>query len=290
MSRFSIKDIESLTGVKAHTLRIWEQRYDFLKPKRTDTNIRYFDDEDLKTLLNVSLLNKNGVKISKIAKLTPEEIDELILEITAESNDISLQMHQLIKCMLQLDEMAFEQLLRNHISVYGITKTMTDLIFPFMNHIGVMWMSGSVNPAYEHFITNLIRSKLILASDALGYKNMNGYGKRFLLFLPKDEHHEIGLLFANYLIRSAGHHTMYLGQDLPCEDLYPVIETYKPDYIFTSLTTALNPKFLKKFIEFVASVNFPVLLAGRTLLSTGVQLPSNVIYINSTQDLSNVLG
>lgn len=289
MSKFSIKEIEALTGVKAHTLRIWEQRYHFFKPGRTDTNIRYYDDEDLKKLLNVALLNKNGYKISKIAKLNHKQIDDLILEISAEKDDHSLQIHQMIQAMLQLDEVMFEQLLRNNISLYGVAHTITQLIFPFLNHLGVMWMSGSVNPAYEHFISNLIRNKLIVATDQIGYRNQVGGSRKFLLFLPKDEHHELGLLFANYIIRSHGHHSMYLGQDLPLEDLQPVIQVYKPDYIFTSITTALNPKFLRKFLAFVAEVNKPVLLTGKTLLSTDIELPGTVVAINSLDDFEKIL-
>lgn len=279
--------MEALTGIKPHTLRIWEQRYDFLKPKRTQTNIRYYDDQDLKSLLNVALLNKNGIKISKIARLSQNEIDQIILEFSNNKDDHYYQIHSLIGCMLRLDEFCFEQIIRNNFTMHGVTDTMTNLIFPFLDHIGVLWMSGAVNPAFEHFITNMIRSKLIVATDRLGYHNNNKpEKKKYLLFLPSGESHEIGLLFANYYFRSQGHHTMYLGQNLPVEDLQIIVRTYKPDYIFTSVTTALNPKKIKNFFDVLShDLQLPVLITGRIITQHKVNMPANFNIITAASDL-----
>ena len=257
MNQFSIKDVEALTGIKPHTLRIWEQRYDLLKPKRTATNIRYYDDADLKSLLNISLLNTHGIKISKIAKLSQKEIDEIILEFSTNKEDYSFQVHALIGYMLSLDDARFEQVLRNNFTTHGVVKTMEELIWPFLAHIGVLWLSGAVNPAYEHLITNIICAKLIVATDQLGYnRKTNLPQKKYLLFLPEGETHDIGLLFANYYFRSVGHHTLFLGQNLPVEELDVICKTYQPDYIFTSITAALNPKKLKQFFETLSSSAF----------------------------------
>lgn len=288
MNQFSIKDVEALTGVKPHTLRVWELRYDFLKPKRTSTNIRYYDDDDLKSLLNVSLLNNHGYKISKIAKLTQKEIDEIILELSANKDDHSFQVHTLISCMLRLDEVTFEQVLRNNFAMCGVVKTMEDLIWPFLSHIGLLWMSGAINPAFEHFITNMIRSKLIVETDRLGYYNTIKPGcKKYLLFLPEGEIHEIGLLFANFYFRSQGHHTMYLGQNLPAQELELISQTYKPDYIFTSITTALNPKKMNRFFSALSSKSFllPVLITGRIAIDIKMKMPKNFHLIKSVKDL-----
>lgn len=288
MNQFSIKDVEALTGIKQHTLRIWEQRYNFIKPKRTNTNIRFYDDDDLKLLLNISLLNKNGFKISKIAKLSNNEIEEIILEFGNQSDNKLYQLHTLTGCMLNLDEYNFEQIIRNNFTMHGVAKTMTDLIFPFLNHIGVLWMSGAVNPAFEHFITNMIRSKLIVATDMLGYHKLSKHnGKKYLLFLPSGETHEIGLLFANYYFRSLGHHTMYLGQNLPANELQVIIQTYKPDYIFTSVTIPLTPKKMKTFLDALMSetIKVPVMLTGRILNELELPLPKHFHKIFSIDDL-----
>lgn len=288
MNQFSIKDVEALTGIKPHTLRIWEQRYDLLKPKRTLTNIRYYDDADLKSLLNISLLNAHGIKISKIAKLSQKEIDEIILEFSANKEDHSYQVHALIGYMLSLDDAMFEQVLNNNFTMHGVVKTMEELIWPFLSHIGVLWMSGAVNPAYEHFITNIICSKLIVATDQLGYnRKTNLAQKKYLLFLPEGETHDIGLLFANYYFRSVGHHTLFLGQNLPVEELDIICQTYKPDYIFTSITAALNPKKLKQFFETLSAPDFkwPVLFTGRVANETNIIMPENFTVIKKTTDL-----
>lgn len=292
MNQFSIKEVEALTGIKPHTLRIWEQRYDLLKPKRTATNIRYYDDVDLKSLLNISLLNNHGIKISKIAKLSQKEIDEIILEFSSNKEDHSFQVHALIGYMLSLDDAMFEQILQNNFTMHGIVKTMEELIWPFLSHIGILWLSGAVNPAYEHFITNIISSKLIVATDQLGYnRKTNLPQKKYLLFLPEGETHEIGLLFANFYFRSVGHHTLFLGQNLPVEELDIICKTYQPDFIFTSITAALNPKKLKQFFETLSSADFkwPVLFTGRVANDPNIKMPKNFHVIQKTSDLDSFI-
>jgi DNA-binding transcriptional MerR regulator len=198
---FSIKEIEALTGVKAHTIRVWEQRYEMVTPKRTDTNIRYYDEADLRKLLNVALLNRNGFKISEIAELSEEQIRAKVMSLAIEKSDHENQLQALTLSMLDLDEQAFEKLLSTSFLQMGIEKTMIQVVFPFFRSIGIMWQTGSINPAHEHFITNIIRQKLIVAIDGQNAR-MDGWGKKYMLFLPEGEFHEIGLLFANYAIRA----------------------------------------------------------------------------------------
>lgn len=284
MQRFSIKDIEALTGIKQHTLRIWEQRYNLPQPKRTTTNIRYYDDADLKLMLNVSMLNRFGVKISKITKLTEQEIERMVLAYMEKDQSDTVLTESLTNAMLQLDEMAFEKILSKNILQHGLEKTMLEVIFPFLKKIGVLWQSGNINPAYEHFIANLVRQKLMVAIDGQ-YKHVTPQTKKFILFLPAGEPHELGLLFANYLIRVRGHHTIYLGQNLPLADLVSVSNAYKADYVISVLTSTFKLKDTQDFVKAIAE-RFPlakILLSGNQLLNKGIYIPKNVMVIDDLE-------
>lgn len=290
MNHFSIKDVEALTGIKPHTLRIWEQRYGIPQPKRTATNIRYYDDEDIKMLLSVAMLNRQGHKISRITKMSREEVDKLVMELTLNASDHIIQIESLTKAMFSLDEIAFEKILSSNTLQHGLEGTFLQLVFPFLARVGMLWQTGSINPAYEHFMTNLIRQKLFVAIDSQP-KNIQPDSKKFLLFLPAHEPHEIGLLFANYLIRSRGHHTSYLGPNLPMDDLSPVMSIYQADYILTVLTSAITTQS-PLVVANKLSGDFPratVLLAGSQIFQANIHLPKNVRFLHSMQDLTNLL-
>ena len=283
MNHFSIKDIENLTGIKSHTLRIWEQRYGIPQPKRTATNIRYYDDEDLKLLLNVSLLNRQGHKISHITSMPKEELEQLVYSYSHDSKDTAIQLETLLAAMFNLDEPAFERILSSHLLKFGIEKTMIELFFPFLKRIGVLWQTGQVNPAFEHFISNLIRQKLIVAIDGQSASSKEN-AKKFILFLPENETHEIGLLFANYIIRARGHKTVYLGQNLPYTDLDAIVSHYKCDYIITVLTASPTKVGVQNFINSLAArfKKQTIFLTGFQVLETGkVDGPSNVKFVES---------
>lgn len=285
MSQFSIKDIESLTGIKAHTLRIWEQRYNLPQPKRTETNIRYYDDDDLKLLLNVAMLNRHGHKISEITRLSEQQIREIALDISVKSTHQSTHIQGMIASMINLDDRGFEKILSTCVLQYGLTRTVMEVIFPFMSLVGSMWQTGSVNPAFEHFMTNLIRQKLIVAIDAQEPLQI-AKAKNFLLFLPEGENHELGLLFANYIIRSSGHRTLYLGQNLPLADLEKVSERFNPDVVFTSVTTGF-PAALAEALVCELKDKFPnaqILLTGRYFVDHERQL-EGVTIIRQPSDL-----
>ena len=290
MNHFSIKDVEALTGIKPHTLRIWEQRYGIPQPKRTATNIRYYDDEDIKLLLSVAMLNRQGHKISKITKMQREELDNLVIELTLNASDNLIQIESLTKAMFNLDEIAFEKILSSNILQFGLENTFLSLVFPFLARVGVMWQTGSINPAYEHFITNLIRQKLFVAVDAQP-KNQQADSRKFLLFLPAHEPHEIGLLFANYLIRSRGHHTSYLGPNLPMDDLNPVMSIYKANYVLTVLTSAISSQSPIHVANKLSS-DFPqatILLAGSQIFQANINFPKNVKLLHTMRDLIDLL-
>ncbi len=276
MSRFSIRDLEQLSGIKAHTLRIWEQRYDLLSPKRTDTNIRHYDDNDLRLVLNVALLKENGFKISKIAEMSEVEMQTEVVKLTERSVKFPEQVHALTLSMVDMDDSRFEQILASNITKLGFERTMINIIYPFLSKIGVLWQTGSVNPAQEHFITNLIRQKLIVAIDGQ-YSEVREGGKKFILYLPEGELHELSLLFANYLIISRGHRSIYLGQSLPFIDLKSVFEIHEPEYILTVLTTVPGTSEVQSYVDKLAS-NFPnsqILLSGFQIVGQDIKIPVN---------------
>lgn len=248
MGVYSIKDLEQLSGIKAHTLRIWEQRYDILHPKRTPTNIRYYDDDDLRLVLNISSLNKNGHKISRIAKMSFDEIQELVREISSSNLECATQINALIIAMVELEEARFEKIISTNTLQFGFEKTMIQVIYPFLEQIGILWQTGSINPAHEHFISNLIRQKLIVAIDGqVGIPNANA--PKYILFLPEGELHELSLLFAAYIIKSRKNKVIYLGQSLPLCDLKMIIDFQKPDYVFSIISSFPTSEELKPYLE-----------------------------------------
>lgn len=288
MSTYSIKDLEQLSGIKAHTLRIWEQRYNLLNPKRTDTNIRFYDDDDLKLILNVALLNDNGYKISKIASMDSEEMRGEVMKLTERTLTHDDQIHALTICMIEMDEERFDKVLSTNILKLGFEQTMMNIIYPFMSKIGVLWQTGAINPAHEHFISNLVRQKLIVAIDG---QVPSGTGKKFLLFLPEGELHEISLLFASYLIKSKGNKVVYLGQNTPHEDLLTVYKIHEPDYMMTVITTSPSSEYAQEYLNKLAA-NFSsakILVTGYQVIGQDFIMPPNVKLMNYIRDIKELL-
>jgi DNA-binding transcriptional MerR regulator len=233
--RYSIKDLEQLSGIKAHTLRVWEQRYGLLEPQRTDTNIRFYSDDDLRYLLNIAYLNRNGRKISHIADMSKDEISEEVISLADNNLEASNQTSALVISMVNLDESRFEKIIGTNALQFGLERTMVDIVYPFLQRIGILWQTGNINPAHEHFISSLIRQKLIVAIDGQMVAQHQD-ARKYVLYLPEGELHEISLLFAAYIVKSRYNKLIYLGQSLPQADLEEVCEFYKPDVIFTLLT------------------------------------------------------
>ena len=246
MAEYKIKDIETLTGIKAHTIRIWEKRYGMLIPDRTDTKIRTYTDADLSFLLNVSLLNKKGVKISKIATMGTTAIHDMVAEIRLNSA-IDNAEEKLILALLELDEQLFRNTLNDLINNKGLEATFAENLIPFLDRIGVMWLVNSITAAQEHFISNLIRQKVITEIDKLPIPQKTN--ESVLLFLPEHDWHEIGLLFYQYLLRSKGHYTYYLGQSLPYDSLVDCIERLKPTVVLSSWLTAVDQHFIVGYFK-----------------------------------------
>lgn len=282
MGKYSIKDLEQLSGIKAHTIRIWEKRHNIISPSRTDTNIRFYSDEDLKRIINVSLLNTYGIKISRIARMTEKEVNQKVLEISEIKNEANVHIDQLVVAMIDIDEALFEKILNTLILRYGFERTVTEIIYPFLEKIGVLWQTKNITPAHEHFISNLIRQKIIVSIDGLSLPPPTAH--RVLLFLPEDEMHEIGLLFYHYLVRKAGFRTYYLGQNVPHNDLRQIVEIHKPQTLITSVTS-LPSKPIDQYFQRL-SHDFPDLL----ILASGLQvLRYKGLKVYNIQTFSTVL-
>ena len=288
--RYSIKDLEQLTGIKAHTIRIWEKRYQLISPERTSTNIRYYTDNDLKKLLNVSILNRNGIKISNIVTMNNDEINDRIIDISESNYDSDNQIEQLIISMIDLDETRFDRVLSSSVIKLGFDDTVVKVLYPFFEKIGLLWQIGTVYPAQEHFVSNLVRQKLIIAIDGQSGSHKPD-AKTFMMFLPSNEWHELGLLFYSYLVKKSGFRVLYLGQSVPFEDLLEVKNKHQIDYLFTSITT---PVTQKKYTEYVQQLSMA--FTENTIFITGYQanefniiLPDNVRKIASPEQFLNAV-
>ncbi|HTF80393.1 MAG TPA: MerR family transcriptional regulator [Cytophagales bacterium] len=286
MGIYSIRDLEVLSGIKAHTLRIWEQRFGIIEPKRTETNIRYYDDEDLKKILNISLLNQNGYKISKIAEMKEDEISKEVISLTNKNFSHPDQTNTLIHCMVSMDRERFEKVISKCVIQYGFEATMTKIIFPFLNKVGLLWLTGSISPAQEHFISHLIRKKIMVALDGQVLANAPNV-KTFLLYLPEGEYHELGLLFGSYIIRSRQHKVIYLGQSLPLAHLKDAYKQVNPDYLFTVFTTAPTEHSVQEYVDKIASdfINSKIIITGYQVVGQELKKPDNVDIIYKIDDL-----
>lgn len=274
MKTFSISDIENLTGIKAHTIRVWEQRYNFIAPKRTATNIRYYDDSDLCLFLNISTLNENGYKISKIAQLSAAEIAELVHTLQEDYFNVNVQVQTLSNAMLKMDETEFDEIFDKCVTDLGVQQTIETIIFPFMRKVGFMWQVNTINIAHEHFATHKIEQRLIAETTNLKQEK-NSKKLKCLLFLPPNETHQVGLLYSQYLLKLNGYRTLYLGQNLPFDSLQQAATYFEPDFALTSLTIP-NPNFdtltlINKLLESLG--NTKLLVAGA--LIHNVILPKN---------------
>lgn len=285
MGIFSIKDIEAVSGIKCHTLRIWEQRYGIIQPKRTETNIRYYDDEDLRYIINISILNKHGYKISEIAKMTNEQVKEAILKFSDRSAAFDSQIKGLVSAMLSFDEYQFHKILTTSVIQMGLEQTMVQVVFPFLTEVGILWQIGSIHPSHEHFASNIIKQKLYVAIDGQVGKFADTR-KKFLLFLPEREQHSIGLLFANYLLRSRGQDVLFLGQEVPVDDLKDACTGQHPDYIFTILTAAHIDVDKQQFVDRLSQYwpNSQIFVSGIQFNNCELNYPANVRVIKKMDD------
>lgn len=285
MNTFTIKDLENLSGIKAHTIRVWEQRYSFLRPQRTETNIRYYSNEELKMILNVALLTRYGFKISHIDRMSPEEISQKLMLLNDSQAQQERMVNELVKSMVDLDIAHFEDSLDRFISTRGIDKTINQLIFPFLEKIGILWQTNHVIPAQEHLVSNLIRQKLIVGIEKAG--SSLKLDRLYLLFLPEGEYHELGILYVYYLLKSRGASVLYLGANVPLKDVEFVVRHKKPDEIYSHITCTHTLPKVEKFMEQLhqSCPDTPLVISGTLARSGSRQLPSGIQFKHSLSDV-----
>lgn len=294
MIKYSISDLEKLTGIKAHTIRIWEQRYGLLTPLRTATNIRYYDDNQLKKLLNVSTLLRNGIKISHISSMTEEEIHSKLDKVAAELKEPGKQyeifINQLVSSGLTFNEPQFEKTFSSCLLRFGLQDTYVNVIYPLLDKVGLMWGKDELNPAQEHFVSNLLKQKLFTALDAL--PAVTSSSKSFVLFLPEEENHEIGLLFANYLLRSYHHKVIYLGQDVPFTNLEETVDFTKPTHLMTFLVGSQPQTNAQKYIDRLALrfKDLEILVSGNPWVIGKLKLTFNIHWVKSVEDFNKFIN
>lgn len=289
MGTYSIKELEQLSGIKAHTIRIWEKRHHLIEPQRTLTNIRYYSDYDLKKIINVSLLTTNGFKISNIARMSEEELSNSVLELSHTKNKAEIHIDQLVTTMLDLDEEKFERELDALEAKYDFETTITQVVYPFLEKIGLLWQTGNITPAHEHFISNLIRQRIIVSIASL--PQVSQATLRIVLFLPENELHEIGLLFYHYIARKNGFKTFYLGQSVPHEDLKTVCSIHRPHFLVTSLTSAPSADLLNSYLQKLCS-DFPnskIFASGAVLRRSSFKFSQNLKFFDNAMELRTML-
>lgn len=290
MNAFTIKDLENISGIKAHTIRIWEQRYSFLKPKRSDTNIRHYTGDELKTVINISFLNKYGIKISHIDKMTEAEILEKMLSINVAQAQQERIVNELIQHLIDLDMDHLDQVLLGHIHVKGIEHTVTHIIFPFLERIGILWLTNHINPAQEHLVFNIIRQKLIAAIESTS--NPVNATKTALLFLPEGEHHELGLLFMFYMLKSRGIKVLYVGANIPLKDLEYIVNLKKPTFLYSHLTAVADKFSFEKFITNLDHKlgHFEIVVSGQLTQSYKKKVPASISFKKSLGEVMEYIS
>lgn len=291
MGQYSIRDIEILSGVKAHTLRTWEQRYDFLKPERSESNIRFYTDEQLRLILNISTLNRSGMKISKIAGLPAEALCNEVEKICCGESEPCNVRDGLIRAMIDFDEARFEKTLSCAILKRGFTATFNEIMFPLLSRTGVLWSTGVIRPAQEHFMSNLIRRKLLSAIDNQFVKK-TAASRKMLLFLPEWEIHELVLLYSEYLLREHGHEVVYLGCSVPFGDVEFAVNSFNPHFLLTFFTMPLPEVEMQSYINKLAT-GFPLqktICGGKQTEMQRLNLPANAVVVNTPEQLIAALA
>lgn len=291
---FSIKDLENLSGIKAHTIRIWEKRYNVLEPLRSETNIRNYDLKSLQKLLNVVLLNNYGYKISRIAEHSEEKIEILVREIISEKSTKNHAINAFKLAMVNFDQALFLNTYNDLLSEKSFRDIFFDVVIPLMQEIGLLWQAGTISPAQEHFITFLIKQKLFLNIETLQMREPTRTDKVFVLYLPENEIHELGLMYLNYEILSNGYKAIYLGESVPVDSLMDM-NKYFDNIVFVSyLTVEPTKDFVNSYVEEITAKlinkNSQVWLLGRMVEFIDVKTISEKVSVyHSIADLVKLL-
>ncbi len=283
---YTMSQVESLTGIKSHTLRVWERRYNLLNPKRTNTNIRYYSEIEVKKLLNISILLNNGYRISKINELDEEEFHQLVIEKGSNYSDkFEDSINRLILCMLELDETEFNEIFKKNVLANGLLSTMTNLVYPFLNQVGILWTTNKTTPSQEHFISNLIRQKIITEIDNINVAADEN--SKIILYLSEHENHEIGLLLGYFIAKNLGWKVYYLGQNVPLDNIDKMIDLTGTKLVFSVFTAPKKEQYYKEFKEKTETKDVVFLVSGNYDTN---YLSSNIIYVKSPEEYIDYLN
>ena len=278
MADYKIKDLENLSGIKAHTIRVWEKRYNLLSPSRTKTKIRTYSDADLVKLLNISILNENGWKISKIALLNDAELAQEVSKVSIEKTVDSVVVNLFIKSLTTLDSVLFSRVFDSCVAKESLTATYENYLIPFLNRIGVMWLIGSISLSQEHFVSCLIRQKVIVAIDQLEDKDQPV--PDFILFCREGEWHELGLLYYYFRLKEKGYSVLYLGQNLPVDAVQEIVTSmqFKPKVVSSFVSPVDEDIFdyLKKMQE---KVNTKLYVGGAQTDELSFKQEKNILDV-----------
>ncbi|MFM7153580.1 MAG: MerR family transcriptional regulator [Bacteroidota bacterium] len=286
MAIYSIRDLEKLTGIKAHTIRMWEQRYGIVEPARTPTNIRYYTDDHLRHLFNVAILNRNGVKISKLAKMSPDEVADMSAELTQARGDNNSQIEALTLAMIDLDESAFEVVYSTYVKERGFEQAMMELIYPFLDKLQLLWFTSTVNPVQEKFIIHLIRNKIISAIDQLPTVSAKSGRPTVFIYAAETEPQELPFLYLQYLIRARRIRGIYLGNSVSLSELREICQKVHPDYVYTILQEPIPRQTIQGYIDQASQCigDGRLLLTGAQLFISPVNLPPAARVLNGLPD------
>lgn len=288
---FSIKDLENLSGIKAHTIRIWEKRYNVLEPMRSETNIRNYDLHNLQKLLNITLLHEYGYKISVISKMSSDRIPELVNEIVSEKSAKTHAISAFKMAMMNFDQSLFISTYNRLLSEKSFREVFYEVLIPLINEIGMLWQTDTINPSHEHFISYLIKHKLIANIERIQSLEPTKTDKIFVLYLPLNEIHELGLLYINYELMNKGYKTIYLGQSIPMENLLD-IKKYYSNIVYVCYTTvepnkSYLPAYVYEIQKQTLDQNTKLWLIGRQTENLNHEDFKNVKIFNSIDQLVN---
>ena len=292
---FSIKNLEHLSGIKAHTIRIWEKRYNLFEPERTDTNIRLYNLENLQKLLNVTLLYNNGYKISKIASLSSQEITENVHKLTINKNadDWSIGLFKL--AMINFNQRLFTKTFNDLLEQFTFSEVFKNVFVPLMNELGVLWQTNSISPSHEHFITSLVKQKIHAMCEDLQQKSTRRTDRRFVLFLPDNEIHELGLLYLQYEVLNNGFQCVFLGQSVPIESLNNLVDIGEPITFITYFTIEPTQDKIKAYLntfnsEIIENIDSELWILGYQVQFMSDEMPDKIRKLRSIDDVIYALN
>ena len=294
-NNFSIKNLEHLSGIKAHTIRIWEKRYNLFEPERTNTNIRLYNLENLQKLLNVTLLNNNGYKISKIASLSPQEINENVHKLTINKNadDWSIGLFKL--AMINFDQRLFTKTFNDLLEQFSFSEIFKNVFVPLMNELGVLWQTNSISPSHEHFITSLVKQKIHAMCEDLQQKSTRRTDRRFVLFLPDNEIHELGLLYLQYEVLNNGFQCVFLGQSVPIESLSNLVDIGEPITFISYFTIEPAQDKIESYLntfnsEIIENIDSELWILGYQVQFMSDEMPDKMRKFRSIDDVIYALN